>query len=335
MSKVGIGLGEIADLSSLLGQPAPAAPTTGKPHLISVTLIDEDPEQPRSEFNAESLAELAADVRERGVKSPISLRPHPERPGRFIINHGARRYRAALSAGLREVPYVLDEDYDRFDQVKENILRDALSPWEIAVFIQQWLGQGLTQAEIAKRLAKSKTFVSHHAALLKLPPPIHAVFRSGQCSDVTAIAELSTAFKEDAAAVTSWIEAASEISRESIKGLRERLRVQAKQQQVSRAAEAEPSKLAEVVAEPVREAPALAPSTPSTEAVVKEAAADKPKSSSPAKRPLLVIQWKRRQAMVLMHKRAKAPGHVVVRFDDGTETEVAPPFKVLAVVDDA
>ena len=53
---------------------------------LPLSLIDEDQNQPRTEFNKESLRELAETISERGVKTPISVRPHPEAPGRYIIN---------------------------------------------------------------------------------------------------------------------------------------------------------------------------------------------------------------------------------------------------------
>ena len=67
----------------------------GTPMLLPLDSIDEDPEQPRREFDAEALQELADTIRERGVRQPVSVRPHPEQPGRWMLNFGARRLRAS------------------------------------------------------------------------------------------------------------------------------------------------------------------------------------------------------------------------------------------------
>ena len=71
---------------------------------IDITLISEDIHQPRKEFNQETLRELTETIKLRGVKSPISVRPNPDKPGTYIINHGARRYRASINAGLTKIP---------------------------------------------------------------------------------------------------------------------------------------------------------------------------------------------------------------------------------------
>ncbi|MCL6484557.1 MAG: ParB/RepB/Spo0J family partition protein, partial [Janthinobacterium lividum] len=79
----------------------------GGPLELPLELIDEDPLQPRSAanpgFTAHSLSELAASIHLRGIKTPISVRRHPERPGRYIINHGARRYRAERREQCEEI----------------------------------------------------------------------------------------------------------------------------------------------------------------------------------------------------------------------------------------
>ena len=81
-----------------LGLDAPLA-LAGQPMQIGVDLIDEDPQQPRTLFEEAAMAELAASITERGVLQPISVRPHPEIPGRWLLNFGARRLRACRFAG--------------------------------------------------------------------------------------------------------------------------------------------------------------------------------------------------------------------------------------------
>lgn len=201
---------------------ASIADKKGFPLELSLSLIDEDPRQPRAFFDTESLNEMAETIRERGVKTPISVRPNKEQPGRYIINHGARRYRASKIAKKNTIPCFIDTDYTEADQVIENLQRDSLTAREIADFIGRELAKGLKKVEIAKKIGKSQSFVSQHVTLLDLPDPISEAFSSGRCRDVTVVNELVTAYKRDAETVSNWLEADDqEITRGFVKLLRE------------------------------------------------------------------------------------------------------------------
>jgi ParB family chromosome partitioning protein len=198
---------------------------TGVPLDLRLDLIDEDPMQPRTEenpgFSTASLAELAASISQRKVKTPISVRENPQVPGRFIVNHGARRVRASLLAGNATIPGFIDNDYNEADQVIENLQRNALTPREIADFIGRELAQGFKRNEIAKIISKSPAFVTQHANLLDLPDPIADAFNAGRAKDVTVVSELLTAFKRNAVEVADWLAADNqEITRSSVKLLR-------------------------------------------------------------------------------------------------------------------
>src|SRR5512133_1526692 len=92
-----------------------ASSRQGGPLALALSQIEEDPHQPRTAdnpgFSAQSIAELAATIASRGVKSPISVRDHPTKPGRYLINHGARRFRASKVAGKTTIPAFVDNDY--------------------------------------------------------------------------------------------------------------------------------------------------------------------------------------------------------------------------------
>ncbi len=196
---------------------APAAPLGAAE--IDIDLIIEDIHQPRKEFNQDTLRELTETVKSRGVKSPISVRPNPDKPGTYIINHGARRYRASINAGLRTIPAFIDTDYSEADQVIENLQRDNLTSREIADFIGRQLAAGKTKAEIARQLGKTNPYITTHAALLDLPDAIDAVYRSGRCADVTAIYDLTRYYKVSKEEVIHWLNlsAPEEISRLDVK----------------------------------------------------------------------------------------------------------------------
>lgn len=163
----------LGDLASILDMPST---TTGEPMMIDIDLIDEDCNV-RSEdnpgFSKESIGELRASLRTDGMESPISLYPNPDRPGRFIINFGHRRFRAAKAEGWRQVPGFLTlKKISRRAQAAENIQRENLTAHEIALYIRDELADGQSQTAIAESLGKSKAWVTQHAKLLDLPDPV-------------------------------------------------------------------------------------------------------------------------------------------------------------------
>jgi len=172
---------------------------------IDITLISEDIHQPRKEFNQETLRELTETIKLRGVKSPISVRPNPDNPGAYIINHGARRYRASINAGLTKIPAFIDTDYSEADQVIENLQRDDLTSREIADFIGRQLAGGKTKSEIARLIGKTNPYITMHATLLDLPDPLADVYRTGRCTDVTALYDLTRLYKANKEEVITWL----------------------------------------------------------------------------------------------------------------------------------
>jgi ParB family chromosome partitioning protein len=226
---------EKTDLGQTRKRPrSAAAPSTehslgggdGSPLMIDIALIDEDPAQPRSKNNPglrpESIAELAASYGPKGPKTPLSLRLNPDAPGRYIINHGHRRYRAGKLKGLSALPAFIDNEYDDADQVIENLQRENMTPREIADYIGRELAKGKKKREIADRIGKSASFVSQHVTLLDLPEPVAIAFRTGRVNDVTVVNELVSAFKTAPVDVTQWLSNPSqEVTRGEIRLLRE------------------------------------------------------------------------------------------------------------------
>jgi ParB/RepB/Spo0J family partition protein len=107
---------------------------------LPLDMIHPDPDQPRKTFDPGALADLAADIKARGVKQPITVRVNDD--NQVIIVMGERRWRASKLAGLDTIPTITsrsdDDDLERLlDQVSENMSRDDLKPLEIANFINQ------------------------------------------------------------------------------------------------------------------------------------------------------------------------------------------------------
>jgi len=204
----------------------PVVVNKGAPLELDMSLIDEDPYQPRTKdnpgFSNESLAELAASICLRGVKTPISVRENPEVPGRYIINHGARRFRSSLMAEKTTIPGFVDNNYIDDDQVIENLHRDGLTAREIADYIGRKLAKGMKKGAIAKAISKSPAFVTQHVTLLDLPDPIATAFNLGRTKDVTVVNELVTAYKKNPHEVADWIaDETQEITRGAVKLFRE------------------------------------------------------------------------------------------------------------------
>jgi ParB family chromosome partitioning protein len=200
----------------------------GRPLMISLKLIDEDPNQPRGAdnpgFAQQSIIDLAASYGPRGPKTPISLRENLEVPGRYIINHGHRRYRAAKVKKLDAIPSFIDNDYSEIDQLIENLQRNELTAQEIAAWIGRELTKGVKKTEIAKSIGKSAAFVSQHATLLHLPEPVSAAVRERKLNDVTVINELAKAFKTNPDQVAVWLSNEhQELTRGTVRLLRDYL----------------------------------------------------------------------------------------------------------------
>lgn len=222
----GLGLDTVGDLSNFLDASEVA---DGKPLMLDIDLIDPDPNQPRKEdnpgFSEESIKELAATIKARGVKMPISVRENPDNLGRYIINHGERRWRSSKVAGKKQIPAFIDNDYSDDDQVIENIQRNDLTAREIAVHIGRKLAAGVSKSQIAKTLGKSPAFVTQHATLLDLPECIATAFNNGLIRDVTVVNELVTAYKQDPDEVQKLLEdnGGEDITRSAVKLFREYL----------------------------------------------------------------------------------------------------------------
>jgi ParB family chromosome partitioning protein len=195
------------------------APQDGAPMQLPVDAIDEDPGQPRFEFDEESLHELAATIRERGVRQPISVRPSPAAEGRWLLNFGARRLRASKLAGRSDIPAFVDVSADSYDQVIENEQREGLKPLELALFIQRRMAAGDSQAEIARRIGKSKSYVTYAMALIDAPDWLLAVYREGRCRGLKELHELRRLAGQHPQVVEAWASDRAAITRNEVAAL--------------------------------------------------------------------------------------------------------------------
>lgn len=175
--------------------------TEGLQAIPGARLIEVDPHnvvpnrrQPRTNFDADDLAELVHSVREFGVLQPIVVRPQAE-DGTYELIMGERRTRASREAGLAAIPAIVrdtaDEDLLR-DALLENLHRAQLNPLEEASAYQQLLEDfGITHEQLAERIGRSRPQISNTIRLLKLPVPVQQRVAAGVLSAGHARAILS------------------------------------------------------------------------------------------------------------------------------------------------
>lgn len=188
----------------------------GIPMEVSLDLIDFDPRQPRRSFDEGALAELAASIAARGVLEPVSLRSHPDCPGRYIVNRGERRVRASRLAGKATVPAFVDERIDPYAQVLENLQREDLSPFDLAQFVAEREAEGDTRAAIARKLHKPASFITEVAGLIDAPPDVRAAYDTGRVRDTRVLYQLARRSRDNPSAVGPLLSGGECLTRERL-----------------------------------------------------------------------------------------------------------------------
>lgn len=148
---------------------------------IELNKIKNNPNQPRKHFDDKLINELAESIKEHGVFQPIILKNDKEN---YIIVSGERRYRASMVAGLKKIPAVIRNYSDaKVAEISlvENLQREDLSAIEEAnaysLIIENY---DITQNELAKRIGKSRSYVTNILGLLKLPKVIKEMLMNKQ-----------------------------------------------------------------------------------------------------------------------------------------------------------
>ncbi len=135
---------------------------------VPIAVIKPNPLQPRQHFDEESIEELADSIRARGLLQPIIVRR--ERDGGYTLIAGERRLRAAERAGVGLVPAILSDDDLLEVALEENVQREDLSPLEEAEALAALAAErGLSHADLAQVIHKSRPYVSNTLALTRLP----------------------------------------------------------------------------------------------------------------------------------------------------------------------
>ena len=148
---------------------------------LEIDAIEINPFQPRSNFNEESLRELAASIKELGVIQPITVRKLDF--NKYQLISGERRLRASTLVGLTMVPAyirIANDNESLIMALVENIQRHDLDPIEIALSYQRLIDEiQLTQEQMSERVGKKRSTIANYLRLLKLDPIIQTGIRDG------------------------------------------------------------------------------------------------------------------------------------------------------------
>jgi len=334
------------DLSALEEKTIPVvanAQPTGKPLELPIDDVQEDEDQPRKEFSEEKMAEMAASIKLRGVRQPVSVRPHPEKSGKWILNFGARRLRGSKLAGKTTIPAFVDDTSDDFDQVIENENRDNLKPMELALFIKGKLDEGVKKAEIARRLTRPASTITELLALIDAPDCIEQAYRSGRCTSPKTLYELRMLHSKFAQQVQAWCENTEEITRKGVSDLSAQLKEKPDTKKVSKETDAQTT--ADVRAGQntknlshdkenggsVAHAQSANPQDPMlgssewgqkfSDGTVTSWPHEKNRpDASVMKKPLLIVEHEGRAAAVLLNRRPSTAGLIHIQYEDSGET---------------
>ena len=155
----------------------------GDTQKIDINKIYTNPNQPRKNFDKESLNELAESIRLHGLIQPIIVN---EMPDGYMIIAGERRYRASKICGLQEIDAIVKQYSTK--QVAEiaiieNLQREDLNPVEVAKGIKQLMEEfGLTQEKVSERLGKSRSAIANSLRILSLYPEVIELVEKGKIS---------------------------------------------------------------------------------------------------------------------------------------------------------
>ncbi|MCR9173208.1 MAG: ParB/RepB/Spo0J family partition protein [bacterium] len=177
-SALGKGLGALLEnsdtdiTSSSSGSPG----IVGSIATLPISSIEANPFNPRSNFEKEALQELSTSIKIHGIIQPLTVRKLGR--DKYQLISGERRFRAAQLAKLTEVPaYIrIANDQTMLEMaLVENIQREDLNPIEVALSYQRLIEEcSLTQDQLSQKISKSRSSITNHLRLLKLPAPIQA-----------------------------------------------------------------------------------------------------------------------------------------------------------------
>lgn len=187
---------------------------------INIALIQPDPNQPRKKFKEGPLAELADDIKTRGLLQPIGVR---EEDDQFIIVFGERRFRALTMIGetvipcaildLKDLPLILEA------QIVENTKREDFELMEVAKGFADLVSMSTSISEAATRISISNTLATQYLAVASAPDEIVELMEEGLTNDARSVYELTKLYKTDNKAFLHAAKAIRENNGKSIRAI--------------------------------------------------------------------------------------------------------------------
>ena len=161
---------------------------------VEIDKVAPNPYQPRKDFDEQALQDLADSIRQYGVLQPltVSRKEHEKADGGFLTTYeliaGERRLRASKIAGLKQIPVIIrigDDDQTKLElAIIENLQREDLNPIDRAKAFNQLASDfNFKHTEIAKKMGKSREYVSNSLRLLALPEEIQEALSKGRISE--------------------------------------------------------------------------------------------------------------------------------------------------------
>lgn len=330
----------------LSGLRATAGAAGGEPLFLLLDQIEEDPNQPRSNFDEGGLEQLAETIRLYGVLTPVGVRKLEG--DRYRLVYGARRLRASRLAGQTRIPAtIMTEDKAGLAvQVIENQARANLSNRDLAAVVNRLFAEGMKVKQIAAVCSLKEYQVAAFRSVERLPPFLAARLDH---SDMRAIYDLFRAWEKDGPAIETAmpaddvfltitetrrvIEAATGKTTSSVFLTRGKEPApnpvaanegpQAPPAPI--AVEPEPPAIEEAPETPEQPAPTAPPAVSEPKAPARPVDPPRPIPTAPAvTRPVFIMETEDgRRGMLITERRAQAPGHVLLDVEGGAIAEVA------------
>lgn len=204
---LGKGLDALFSLQDVSVSNAPVAPAGERVDFLDISVIVHNPDQPRKKINMDEIEELADSIKSNGVIQPIVV---IKKDDHYMIVAGERRYLASKKAGLTKIPAIIksfsDEEILEIALI-ENIQRSDLNALEEALAFNHLIDKySVTHEDLAKKLGKSRVYITNTSRILKLPVSVKTKVMDGKLSKGHAITLLQLENEKDIADVAEKIE---------------------------------------------------------------------------------------------------------------------------------
>lgn len=182
-------------------------------------------EQVRKSFK--NIDELAASIKEIGLQQPIIVEP-ANAEGKFVIIQGERRYRACKAAGLKHIPAIIrkaPEDIKQrvLAQLTENLQRDDMDPFEVSAAMQLLKENGVPAVEIAKRLGKSKSYISRLMALTSMSDELKNIAKTKGVESTDVLVTMAESERKHGQELLTQLQKLEEITRADVRNIVQRI----------------------------------------------------------------------------------------------------------------